>query len=164
MEATIDVLFQRLNDATERSDIVSARRIPADPQWRNGTLRNNSAYGQDPLSHIRTIYLLVTAQSDLIDVSKAEILLSYLRRKPLNVSHCTLSFCAAADGIDPQSDEQASNEVILKIYRMCIPAMPRVASSFALKLSDQLIPMISAPTGGFPVRRNTTIARIANLY
>ncbi|KAK1921174.1 hypothetical protein DB88DRAFT_92041 [Papiliotrema laurentii] len=109
---TIDALIELLTDGTERHDF-------------------------DPLSHIRAIFMLVLARADLIDVNKAEILLSYLRRKPAN------------------SDEQASNELLLKIFKTCIPSMPRVASSFATKLSEDLVPMISAPSGGFPSLKET---------
>ncbi|KAK1920549.1 sister chromatid cohesion C-terminus-domain-containing protein, partial [Papiliotrema laurentii] len=97
---TIDALIELLTDGTERHDF-------------------------DPLSHIRAIFMLVLARADLIDVNKAEILLSYLRRKPAN------------------------------IFKTCIPSMPRVASSFATKLSEDLVPMISAPSGGFPSLKET---------
>jgi cohesin loading factor subunit SCC2 len=43
------------------------------------------------------------------------------------------------------------NELLLKIFQKSIPAMPRVSSNFAVKLSDDLVPMISSPNGGYSV-------------
>ena len=53
------------------------------------------------------------------------------------------------------------NELLLKIFQRCIPAMPRVSSNFAVKLSDDLVPMISAPQGGYSVSNVATHHRSA---
>lgn len=58
---TVDALTQRLIDATEVVDF-------------------------DGASHIRAIWLLCAGQPELIDTSKAAILLSHLRHPPSNVS------------------------------------------------------------------------------
>jgi cohesin loading factor subunit SCC2 len=47
---------------------------------------------------------------------------------------------------DRQPDEQATNDMLLKIFRRSIPAMPRVTSTFAVELVGKLQPMISRPT------------------
>ncbi|KAK8844801.1 hypothetical protein IAR55_006651 [Kwoniella newhampshirensis] len=90
----------------------------------------------DSLSHIRAIWLLCASDPSQIDTHKAGVLLSYLR-PPAN------------------SDDQATNELLLRIFRKCIPCMPRTASTFAQDLTKALMPMISKPTGGFQALRET---------
>nr|XP_019013987.1 uncharacterized protein I206_00064 [Kwoniella pini CBS 10737]OCF52768.1 hypothetical protein I206_00064 [Kwoniella pini CBS 10737] len=90
----------------------------------------------DSLSHIRAIWLLCASDPSQIDTQKAGVLLSYLR-PPAN------------------ADDQATNELLLKIFRKCIPSMPRTASSFAADLTKKLMPMISKPAGGFQALRET---------
>ena len=41
---------------------------------------------KDYLNHFRAIYLLCTAENSLIDASKAQVLLTYLRSPPSTVS------------------------------------------------------------------------------
>ncbi|OCF60187.1 hypothetical protein L486_02867 [Kwoniella mangroviensis CBS 10435] len=90
----------------------------------------------DSLSHVRAIWLLCTSDPGQIDTQKAGVLLSYLR-PPAN------------------SDDQATNELLLKIFSKCIPQMPRTASTFASDLTKKLMPMISKPAGGFQALRET---------
>ncbi|WWC90225.1 uncharacterized protein L201_005158 [Kwoniella dendrophila CBS 6074] len=90
----------------------------------------------DSLSHIRAIWLLCSSDPGQIDTQKADVLLSYLR-PPAN------------------ADDQATNELLLKVFRKCIPQMPRTASSFAADLTKKLMPMISKPAGGFQALRET---------
>ncbi|ORX35130.1 hypothetical protein BD324DRAFT_633983 [Kockovaella imperatae] len=80
----------------------------------------------DPLNHIRAIYLLCTAEHDLVDPNRAEKLLSYIR-------------------FPPGSDEQLTNGLILRIFTKCIPRMPKAASTFAADLNRALLPMINRP-------------------
>ena len=135
---TASSLIQSLIDATETTDFVSKDE-------------RSSADGQDALNHIRALHLLSTAYSDLVDVGKAEVLLTYLRIPASNVG------CAAATPKREdlicclQPDEQVANEAILNILRRSIPVMPRAASAFATELSGTLLPMINKPSGGFPV-------------
>ncbi|ORY23265.1 hypothetical protein BCR39DRAFT_549569 [Naematelia encephala] len=84
----------------------------------------------DALSHIRAVQLLSWSRPRLIDLPKASILLTYLRHPPSN------------------GDEQATNDLLLRIFCRSIPHMPRTASSFASDLSRVLMPMINKPTGG----------------
>ncbi|WVR03096.1 hypothetical protein IAU60_000086 [Kwoniella sp. DSM 27419] len=88
----------------------------------------------DSLGHIRAIWLLCASDASQIDTHKAGVLLSYLR-PPANV------------------DDQATNELLLRIFKTCIPFMPRTASSFASDLTKALMPMISKPAGGFQALR-----------
>ncbi|WRT63186.1 uncharacterized protein IL334_000089 [Kwoniella shivajii] len=90
----------------------------------------------DSLSHIKAIWLLCGSDPSQIDTQKAGILLSYL-------------------GPAANADDQSSNELLLKIFRKCIPHMPRTASTFASDLTKKLMPMISKPAGGFQVLRET---------
>ncbi|WWC57550.1 uncharacterized protein I303_100082 [Kwoniella dejecticola CBS 10117] len=90
----------------------------------------------DSLSHIRAIWLLCASDPSQIDTQKAGVLLSYLK-PPSN------------------ADDQATNELLLKIFRKCTPSMPRTASTFAADLTKKLMPMISKPAGGFQALRET---------
>ncbi|WVW81234.1 hypothetical protein I302_103225 [Kwoniella bestiolae CBS 10118] len=90
----------------------------------------------DSLSHVRAIWLLCRSDPGQIDTQKAGVLHSYLRA-PTN------------------SDDQATNELLLKIFRKCIPHMPKTASTFASDLTKKLMPMISKPAGGFQALRET---------
>ncbi|TYJ53043.1 hypothetical protein B9479_006320 [Cryptococcus floricola] len=88
----------------------------------------------DSLSHIRAIWLLAESDPSQIDMQKANVLLGYLR-PPSN------------------ADDQATNELLLKVFQRSIPAMPRTASTFANSLTKTLMPMISKPAGGFTALR-----------
>ncbi|EIW73035.1 hypothetical protein TREMEDRAFT_59198 [Tremella mesenterica DSM 1558] len=90
----------------------------------------------DALSHIRAIHLLCASLPALIDTNQATVLLSYLR-PPAN------------------TDEQATNDELLRIFQKCIPHMPRTASTFATDLVKALLPMISKPAGGFQALKET---------
>ncbi|KAL7420405.1 Sister chromatid cohesion protein 2 [Cryptotrichosporon argae] len=90
----------------------------------------------DAPSHIRAIYLLSASQPALIDTDKARVLLTYLH-PPSN------------------ADEQAANDLLLRIFRRCIPQMPRASSTFANDLAKQLMPMIGKPTGGLSALKET---------
>ncbi|WVQ72222.1 hypothetical protein IAR50_001771 [Cryptococcus sp. DSM 104548] len=88
----------------------------------------------DSLSHIRAIWLLAESDPSQIDMQKANVLLGYLR-PPAN------------------ADDQATNELLLKVFQRSIPRMPRTASNFAQGLTKTLMPMISKPAGGFSALR-----------
>ncbi|WVQ82810.1 hypothetical protein IAT38_004942 [Cryptococcus sp. DSM 104549] len=90
----------------------------------------------DSLSHIRAIWLLGATDPSQIDTHKAGVLLSYLR-PPAN------------------ADDQAGNELLLRIFQKCIPRMPRTASTFAQDLTKALMPMITKPSGGFQALKET---------
>ncbi|WVQ94119.1 hypothetical protein IAU59_001197 [Kwoniella sp. CBS 9459] len=90
----------------------------------------------DSASHVRAIWLLCASNPSQIDTQKASVLLSYLR-PPAN------------------ADDQATNELLLRIFRTCIPHMPKTASTFATDLTKSLMPMISKPAGGFQALKET---------
>ncbi|EAL23165.1 hypothetical protein CNBA5100 [Cryptococcus deneoformans B-3501A] len=90
----------------------------------------------DSLSHIKAIWLIAGSDPSQVDTQKASVLLTYLR-PPAN------------------ADDQATNELLLRIFQRCIPRMPRTASTFALDLTKSLMPMISKPSGGFQALRET---------
>lgn len=50
-----------------------------------------------------------------------------------------------------QADNQAINDIVLKILKRSIPTMPRVTSGFATELVNTLNLMIQKPTGGLTV-------------
>ena len=54
---------------------------------------------------------------------------------------------------DSQSDQHASNDLLLRIFQRSIPGMPRSASTFAADLQAALMPMIGKPSGGFQTMR-----------
>lgn len=66
-----------------------------------------------------------------------------------------LTAIASITQLTKQSDEQQSNELLMRIFRLSIPAMPRTASSFAIELTNKLKPMIQKPSGGFPIMKET---------
>jgi hypothetical protein len=79
------------------------------------------------------------------------VLLNYLR-PPANVSSVSSPKCVVARHVPQltlQADEQASNDLLFRIFRLSIPSMPRTASTFATELTTKLTPMISRPSGGF---------------
>ncbi|KIR30957.1 cohesin loading factor subunit SCC2 [Cryptococcus deuterogattii LA55] len=90
----------------------------------------------DSLSHVKAICLIAGSDPSQVDTRKASVLLTYLR-PPAN------------------ADDQATNELLLRIFQRCIPRMPRTASTFALDLTKSLMPMISKPSGGFQALRET---------
>lgn len=90
----------------------------------------------DSLNHIKAIWLIASSDPSQVDTQKANVLLTYLR-PPAN------------------ADDQAANELLLRIFQRCIPRMPRTASTFALDLTKSLMPMISKPSGGFQALRET---------
>jgi cohesin loading factor subunit SCC2 len=100
----------------------------------------------DSLSHIRAISLLCAGQPAIIDTAKATVLLTYLR-PPSKVSRLTVS------RLITQADDREANDLLLRIFRLSIPHMPRAASNFATDLTKALLPMISKPSGGLSVRR-----------
>jgi len=59
-----------------------------------------------------------------------------------------------------QPDEKACNDMLLKIFRRSIPAMPRVTSTFATELVGKLQPMISKPST-LPVSRLSVSASVS---
>ncbi|RSH84025.1 Sister chromatid cohesion protein 2 [Saitozyma podzolica] len=90
----------------------------------------------DSLSHIRAISLLCAGQPAVIDTAKATVLLTYLRPPS-------------------KADERETNDLLLRIFRLSIPHMPRAASNFATDLTKALLPMISKPSGGLSALKET---------
>jgi hypothetical protein len=51
-----------------------------------------------------------------------------------------------------QGDEQLMSDYLLKIFRSCVPSMPKSAIKFAGSLQDTLLTMINKPAVGALVR------------
>ncbi|KZS93617.1 hypothetical protein SISNIDRAFT_454038 [Sistotremastrum niveocremeum HHB9708] len=92
----------------------------------------NESAGQNIVASIKTIYVFSSAYPAIISGSKATTLIPYLK----NAS---------------TSEEIILADYLLKIFRVCIPRMPRTATKFAADLQQALQPMVLKPSaaGGF---------------
>ncbi|TFK39055.1 hypothetical protein BDQ12DRAFT_682942 [Crucibulum laeve] len=78
---------------------------------------------------IRTIYLFTSAYPSILSGSNASTLLPYLKNATT-------------------SEELATSDYLLKIFRVSIPYMPKTAAKFGQELQQALQPMIIKPSAG----------------
>ncbi|KAJ7070155.1 hypothetical protein C8F01DRAFT_1364201 [Mycena amicta] len=82
---------------------------------------------------VRTIHLVTASYPSVLSGSHASTLLPFLKTPTT-------------------TEEQTTNEYILKIFRACIPHMPKTALTFGQDLQSRLQPMVAKPNsiGGLP--------------
>lgn len=93
------------------------------------------------LGKIRTIYLVVSTNPAVLSISKAKALLPHLRGGPLTAEEATLF------------------ELLLKIFRVSLPLMPKTALALANQLESKIRPWLNNPP-----RHMTALQELIDCY
>ncbi|KAF4581480.1 Sister chromatid cohesion protein 2 [Pleurotus pulmonarius] len=102
----------------------------------DGLVDDSDLPGFTVLNCIRTIYLFTLAYPAILSGSHASTLLPYLKNAT-------------------SSEEQATSDYLLKIFRASIPHMPKTEAKFGAELQTALQPMIVKPSGGILALQET---------
>jgi cohesin loading factor subunit SCC2 len=111
---------------------------------------NEVSTRQNVVNCIKTIYILTTTDPSMLSPSQATMLLPYL--KSATGVRCPVFHRNVAVLSLMQGDEQMISDYLLKIFRSCVPSMPKSAVKFANSLQSTLLMMINKPAAGAVVR------------
>lgn len=89
-------------------------------------VEGSGASNVDTVKRIRIVQLLVTTNPAILTISKAKLLLPYLKAAQT-------------------SEEMQIMDLLLKIFRSCLPHMPKTALAFAESLEKSLRPLVNRP-------------------
>lgn len=89
-------------------------------------VESSGASSIDTVKRIRIVQLLVSTNPAILTISKAKLLLPYLKAAQT-------------------SEEVQIMDLLLRIFRSCLPHMPKTASAFAESLEKSLRPLVNRP-------------------
>ncbi len=89
-------------------------------------VESSGASSVDTVKRIRIVQLLVSTNPAILTISKAKLLLPYLKAAQT-------------------SEEVQIMDLLLRIFRSCLPHMPRTALAFAEALEKSLRPLVNRP-------------------
>lgn len=128
--------------------LVDATDMPGFVRFLLVQIYDAHGYAQTVVNCIRTIYLFASAYPPVLSGTNASTLLPYLK----NTSSTVCGFLPSGElhsdfQNQSQTEELATTDYLLKIFRVSIPHMPMTAAKFGQDLQLALQPMIIKPSG-----------------
>ncbi|PWN49132.1 hypothetical protein IE53DRAFT_318176 [Violaceomyces palustris] len=124
----LEEVFRRLmkdRKDSEATELLEKLRVLTD-SLIDDLVDATDASPAETVTRIKTVHLLVTTNPSILSITKAKLLLPYLK---------------SAQTIE----ELQMMELLLKIFRACLPWMPKTASTFAESLEKSMTPLVSKP-------------------
>ena len=124
----LEEVFRRLfkdKTETEAAELHSKLQKLGDSMI-NSLVESSGASTVDTVKRIRIVQLLVSTNPAILAISKAKLLLPYLKGAQT-------------------SEEVQIMDLLLRIFRSCLPHMPKTALAFAESLEKSLRPLVNRP-------------------
>ena len=124
----LEEVFRRLHKdrKEEEAKLLLTKLQELSDSMIDSLVESSEGSTSDTVNRIKTVQLLVSTNPSILTINKAKLLLPYLRAA--------------------QTPEEIQiMELLLRIFRACLPWMPKTALAFAEALEKSLTPLVSRP-------------------